>query len=101
MDYNNTDVIIARATPLGRSALAVIRLSGPNLSSIVKIIAGLKKIQKRYAYLIQLKSPYNQQIIDTCILIYYKGPDSFTGEDLVEISCHGGDAIANHIINDF
>ena len=39
IDYNNTDVIIARATPLGQSALAVIRLSGPNLSNLVKIIA--------------------------------------------------------------
>ena len=71
MDYNNQDIIIARATPLGSSALAVIRLSGLDLANILKKITNKNKIKPRYAYTIQLRSPNNGNIQDTCILTYY------------------------------
>ena len=45
MNYNNTDVIIARATPVGRSALAVVRLSGVNLKKIISIFFSQKKLK--------------------------------------------------------
>ncbi len=101
MDYNNQDIIIARATPLGSSALAVIRLSGLDLSGLLNKITNKKKIKPRYAYTVQLRSPDTGNIQDTCILTYYQNNKSYTGEDIIEISCHGGDQIADTIIKDF
>ena len=102
MIYNNNDVIIARSTPIGVSALAMIRISGQNLDYLLKLILKSKKVRPRYNYLVDFmsfsESPY---FIDSCVVVYYKGPKSFSGEDMIEISCHGSDFIVNSIINEF
>ena len=48
MDYNNNDIIVARSTPIGSSALALIRLSGENLSELLNRIHSIKKIKPNY-----------------------------------------------------
>ena len=102
MIYNNNDVIIARSTPVGVSALAMIRISGQNLTSLLYRIIKNKSIRPRYNYLIDFMSfSESSQFIDSCVMVYYKGPNSFTGQDMIEISCHGSDFIVNTIINEF
>ena len=101
MDYNNQDIIIARATPVGSAALAIIRVSGLNLDSLLYKIVSIKKINPWYVYKIELRSPYDQSVLDTCLLTYFQGPKSFTGEDMIELSCHGGEGVVTLILNHF
>ena len=101
MDYNNQDVIIARATPIGSSAIAIIRLSGTNLIPLIKSSVNIKTISPNKAYVVNIKRYNDKQIIDKCVLIYYKSPKSYTGEDIVEISCHGGEGIVSTILTNF
>ena len=101
MDYNNQDVIIARATPIGSSAIAVIRLSGTNLIPLIKLSINKNKILANKAYVVNIKKYNNNQIIDKCVLVYYKSPKSYTGGDVLEISCHGGEGIVSAILTNF
>lgn len=94
----NLETIVALATPPMKSALAIIRVSGDDAFDIVSKIfsKNLKKIDKRT--LLFGKIINGKEIIDEVVLAVYKGPKSFTGEDLVEIMCHGSILIANQII---
>jgi len=88
--YRN-DTIVAVATPSGAGGIAVVRLSGPNALALAQEICDAPLGEKpRYAFLTQLREPADGQLIDQALATYFKGPHSFTGEDLVEFSTHGG-----------
>ena len=89
--------IVALSTPRGRGALAVIRLSGPLAMNIATHMAGLGDIEPRKAKLTRLVR--DEQIIDEVILTCFLAPHSLTGEDVVEISCHGSPAIVRQIVD--
>lgn len=90
--------IVANATPLINSAIHIIRVSGPDTFKIMDKVLE-KKINKK-AYTIQHnKIIENNQVIDDVILCVYLSPKSFTGEDTVEINCHGNVLITKKIIN--
>ena len=89
--------IVALSTPRGRGALAVIRLSGPLAINIVTQMAGLGDIEPRKAKLLKLTK--EDQIIDEVILTCFLTPHSLTGEDVVEISCHGSPAVVRQIVD--
>ena len=93
-----SETIVALATPPMKSALAIIRVSGDDAFDIVSKIFSkdLRKIDKRT--LLFGKIVNEKEIIDEVVVAVYKGPKSFTGEDLVEIICHGSVLIANQII---
>ena len=101
MDYNNKDVIIARATPLGRSAIAVVRVSGNSLKSLLSKVFVGAPLKPNTMNLKKLINSRNGSTIDSCMVTYYKNPKSFTGEDMLEIFCHGNDIIVNNIISEF
>lgn len=101
MDYNNTDIIIARATPIGKSALAVIRMSGPALKNILLKIFPKHEFVSQQATLKKIKTLNSRVVLDSCVIIFYQNPKSFTGEDMLEISCHGNDLNVNQIISEF
>src|SRR5688572_11421824 len=89
--------IVALSTPRGRGALAVVRLSGPLAINIATQMAGLGDIEPRRAKLTKLTK--EDQIIDEAILTCYLAPHSLTGEDVVEISCHGSPAVVRQIVD--
>jgi tRNA modification GTPase len=89
--------IVALSTPRGRGALAVIRLSGPLAINIATQMAGLGEIEPRQAKLAKLRR--DDEIIDEVILTCFLAPHSLTGEDVVEISCHGSPAVVRQIID--
>ena len=93
------DNIVALATPRGIGALALIRVSGQNLSSLFEKLTSIKKPTPRYAYYSKIKSKTGG-VLDNVIITFFKGPKSFTGEDILEISCHGGQAISELLINE-
>lgn len=93
---NNTDTIVAIATPPGKGGVGVIRLSGPLANNIGKAIAG-RDLLTRQAVFAHFKDN-EQQIIDSGLVIYFAAPKSFTGEDVVELQGHGGPIINDLVI---
>lgn len=80
--------IIAVATPPGKAGVGVVRISGQNLSGLIGALFH-KKLSPRQANLLTLCDEHGQAI-DQLIAIYFVGPASFTGEDVLELQCHGG-----------
>ena len=72
------DTIYALSTPTGKSAIAVIRISGDQSLNILKKISSIKKIIPNKTKLTLLK--FQKQIIDQVLIVFYKKPNSFTGE---------------------
>ena len=89
------DTIYALSTPTGKSAIAVIRISGEQSLKVLKKISSIKKIQPNKTKLILLN--FQKQIIDQVLVVFFKKPNSFTGEEMVEINCHGSNAIITKI----
>jgi tRNA modification GTPase len=85
-----SDPIAALATPPGRSALALIRLTGTGAFKIAeRVIAGFRSRPARRATLATFRNAEGEAI-DQGVYTVFPGPHSYTGEDLVELSCHGG-----------
>ena len=80
--------IIALATAPGKAGVGVVRISGPNLKSITSSLFQ-KELSPRQATLMTLRDA-DGQTIDQLIAIYFLAPSSFTGEDVLELQCHGG-----------
>lgn len=91
--------IVALSTPRGRGALAVIRLSGPSAIAIAKRLGSVDDIEPRQARLTKLTRPASDEILDQVLLTCFPAPHSLTGEDVVEISCHGSPAVVRSIID--
>jgi tRNA modification GTPase len=93
-----SDPIAAIATAPGRAALAVIRLSGDGAFTIAqRVIAGFQSRPPRQASLATFRDTEGQPI-DRGVYTVYPGPHSYTGEDLVELSCHGGLLIPSRVL---
>lgn len=96
------DTIVAVATPHGTGGIAVIRLSGNKAKEIVaKSWRGLPidKISSHTSHLGKIISS-DGEVIDEVVLTYYENPKSFTGEDVMEIACHGSLWIQREIVNE-
>ena len=91
--------IVALSTPRGRGALAVIRLSGPDAIAIAKALGDLDEVDPRHATLTKLKRPGDEEILDQVLMTCFPAPHSLTGEDVVEISCHGSPAVVRSIVD--
>ena len=90
------DTIVAPATPLGRGALAIVRVDGPLSAVILETLAGVTP-EERIATLAQLR--LEGQALDECIAIRYAAPHSFTGNDLVELTLHGSPPLVERVIS--
>ena len=85
-----SDPIVALATPPGRSALALVRLSGSGAFGVAeRVVDGFRRTPARRATLATFRGAGGQPI-DRGIYTVFPGPGSYTGDDLVEFSCHGG-----------
>jgi tRNA modification GTPase len=90
------DTIIALSTPPGVAALAVIRLSGPQSREIIAQL--LPKIEWKPGHALYHTLKYKGEILDDAVLTFWQSPHSYTGEDTVEISCHGNPHIVENIL---
>ncbi|EID73008.1 tRNA uridine-5-carboxymethylaminomethyl(34) synthesis GTPase MnmE [Imtechella halotolerans] len=98
----STDTIVALATPSGAGAIAVIRLSGPEAVSIAaevfQSVSG-KDIRKQPTHTIHLGHIVDgAKVLDQVLLSLFKNPNSYTGEDVVELSCHGSPYIQQQLV---
>ena len=99
---SHTDNIVALATPSGTGAIAVIRVSGPEaiilVDKLFKSIKG-KALAQQKSHTIHLGNIVDDdKILDEALVSIFKGPHSYTGENVVEISCHGSPFIQQQII---
>ena len=97
---HTSDTICALATPPGRAGLAVIRISGPRSFAICDtIFSGTSSINEAPSHRILYGWMRNgETTIDSVTASIYRGPNSYTGEDVVEIGCHGGAFVTEQII---
>jgi tRNA modification GTPase len=91
--------VVALSTPRGRGALAVIRLSGPHAITIAQRMAEVDAFDARRATLTKLRAGDDGDVIDQVLVTCFPAPHSLTGEDVVEISCHGSPAIVRRIVD--
>ena len=93
------DTIVALATAPGLGAIAVIRLSGPAAIEIVNAVFEKKDLSKQASHTVHFgKLVDNGLVIDEVVASIYKAPKSYTGEEVVEISCHGSPFIQDSIL---
>jgi len=91
-----TDTVFALATPPGRGAIAVVRLTGPNVRSALKSL-GVGAVKARRASLRVIRDG-RDEAIDHAIVLWFPGPRSYTGEDSAELQVHGGAAVVDGVM---
>ncbi len=89
------DTIFALATQRGKSGIAVFRVSGKGSHRLIKSISSKKKFKTNFATLNNLID--GKSVVDQTLTTFFKSPKSYTGEDMVEISCHGSISVINKI----
>jgi len=92
-----TDTISAIATPIGNGGVSIVRISGPDAFNIIDKIFSSKNLSAGKIYHGWIVE--NNQKIDEVIVLPFKAPNSYTGEDIIEIQCHGGIHITNKILD--
>ncbi len=95
----NDETIVAIATANGIGSISIIRVSGKDALPIALKLSKKTDLKPRLATLSSIYNS-NDEVIDEALLIYFKNPFSFTGEDIVEFQCHGGIAISNIIMSE-
>lgn len=98
----DASTIIALATPPGTGAIGVIRLSGPEAIGITARIFKGKNLAAQLSHTVHfghIKEPEGDALIDEVVVSLYRNPRSYTGEDVVEIGCHGSPYILQQVMD--
>ncbi|KXK01546.1 MAG: tRNA modification GTPase TrmE [Acidobacteria bacterium OLB17] len=94
------ETIVALATPPGRSGIGIVRLSGQDALSVARRLTGdAREFVPRRATFVELRDPADNGLIDKALVTYFAAPHSFTGEDTIEISCHGSPVLLRKVID--
>ena len=92
--------IFALSSGPGTSGVAIIRISGPEASNVIKSLTGKEIPKPRMATLRKINNINTFELIDEGIIIWFPGPESYTGEDMAEIHIHGGKAVILAVQNE-
>lgn len=95
------DTIVALSTPMGRSGLGVIRLSGPDALALAQHLfrpKGAPSLLPHRATFGTVHEPQTGELVDEVVATFFPRPHSYTGEDVVEISCHGSPVILRRVV---
>lgn len=95
-----TETIAAISTPPGSGAIGIVRLSGPAALALARraFTGGPSELASHRAYYGPLRDPASGAVLDHCLLLYMRGPHSYTGEDVVELHCHGGRFLVHSVL---
>ena len=101
MSHNFQSTIVALATPPGRGGIGVIRISGPGALDLARVLVADEKFAPvpRQATLCRLHEPATGVLLDHALVTHFVAPHSFTGEDVIELSCHGAPVLLSQIID--
>ncbi|KAE9535526.1 tRNA uridine-5-carboxymethylaminomethyl(34) synthesis GTPase MnmE [Ursidibacter arcticus] len=91
------ETIVAQATPIGRGGIGILRVSGPQAAEVAQAVLG-KCPKPRMADYLPFKDE-DGTILDQGIALFFKAPNSFTGEDVLELQGHGGQVILDILLN--
>ena len=91
--------IYALSTVYGKSGVAVIRISGSKALEVINLMTNLKEVKPRYAYFSSLLDVQSKQVLDKALILYFNAPNSFTGEDIVELQVHGSKAVIASVLD--
>lgn len=94
--FNLQETIVAQVTPAGRGGVGIVRISGPKVVEIANVILD-KLPQPRYATMAKFFDE-NKQMIDEGLALYFPAPNSFTGEDVLELHAHGGPIVMDCLL---
>ena len=94
----NNDTIFALSSGHGKSGVAVVRISGNDLHETFSNFINKSEFTNRHAYFCNLRDN-NNELIDQCLAIYFPGPNSFTGQDVIELHTHGAPAVINAVFD--
>ncbi|MEJ2049895.1 MAG: tRNA uridine-5-carboxymethylaminomethyl(34) synthesis GTPase MnmE, partial [Calditrichota bacterium] len=102
LNIENDDTIVALSTATGKGAIAVIRLSGKSCLRIIHKIftKNIKEDDHQRIFPGEIHSQSDNKLIDQAVVSYFKAPNSYTGEDVIEISCHCNNFIIDQIISE-
>ncbi len=95
------DTISAISTAIGRSGIGIVRLSGTESLPIVERLFHSKdqfSFSPNLARVGEIRDPFSNETLDEVVVTFFKGPKSYTGEDLIEIGCHGSPIILRRVI---
>lgn len=100
---NLEDTIAAISTPPGEGGIGIIRISGPETLDVASrlFISSLEKVEQfksHHAYLGHIQDPKTKAHVDQGLLILFHAPHSYTGEEVAEISCHGGSFVTSRVL---
>ena len=99
-NYNyKTETIFASASGAGLSAIKVIRISGNISTKVLKLLLKKSLPKPKFFSLAKLYDLKNSSLIDKAMVVWIPGPKTYTGEDIVEIHLHGGQAVLEHLTN--
>lgn len=98
MIASSTDPVIAIATAPGRGGIGVIRLSGRSLAPLVQVLFPGQNLKARHAHYLPF-STADGETLDAGIVLFFKAPHSYTGEDVLELQGHGGPAVLRRVLN--
>ncbi|MBK1991585.1 tRNA uridine-5-carboxymethylaminomethyl(34) synthesis GTPase MnmE [Campylobacter sp. 2018MI35] len=93
------ETIVAIATAHGIGSISIVRISGTKALEFALILTNKKELKVRYAHFCKLYTK-NQEFIDEAIVIYFKAPFSFSGEDVVEFQLHGGFSVSEIVLEE-
>lgn len=98
---SSKDTIVALSTPPGRSGIGVIRLSGERSLDYVRELVNDADFtpDSHRAVLRKIFDPQSRELLDRALITYFKAPHSYTGEDIVELSCHGSPLLLLHVVD--
>lgn len=91
--------IFAPITAISNSSVAIIRISGPKALCCLQYLGVKKNLEDRKATLCKIFDPISHEEVDHTLITYFKGPNSFTGEDIVEINLHGSPYVIEQLID--
>jgi len=94
----NEKTIFASASSLGISAIKTVRISGSKTKKIIKLLTKKKLSSPKYYTLLKLYDLRNSTVIDKAVVVWFPGPKTYTGEDMLEINIHGSNAVLEHLI---
>jgi tRNA modification GTPase len=98
MADSGAETIFAPATVIGRSALAIVRVSGPAARDVCRRLTGRPPPAPRRATLARLRDPHTAEALDEGLVLWFPAPGSFSGEDVLELQIHGGRAVVSGIL---
>ena len=93
------DTIVGISTAMGKGAISIIRLSGPQAIEIVNKVFKGRNLTKVKSHTIHYGHIYNkEELLDEVLVSVFKAPKTYTAEDVVEINCHGGSFVTNQVL---